>query len=102
MANLDPNVIIWLIIAIIQILPVTVSAVYSVRAHMSAKRTEALGRQIEVATNSMKDALVKATGDAKLAEGRELGRQEGASTAATLAQGRLSEKEENPHSQPRG
>lgn len=34
-------------------------------------------QKIELATNSMKDALVKATGEASLAEGRELGRAEG-------------------------
>ena len=33
--------------------------------------------KIEVATNSMKDALVKATGDASFAAGREEGRNEG-------------------------
>ena len=45
--------------------------------------------KIEVATNSMKDALVKATADEALARGRELGLAEGKATAATLVEGAL-------------
>lgn len=39
---------------------------------------------IHVATNSMKDALVKTTGDAARAEGKEEGRIEGEVKAAAL------------------
>jgi hypothetical protein len=51
---------------------------------------------IEKATNSMKDALVTATGQAALAEGREIGRAEGAAKASALAEGRLTAQEELP------
>ena len=37
-------------------------------------KSHTLIKQVEVATNSMKDALVQATGEAKFAEGREAGR----------------------------
>lgn len=47
-------------------------------------------RKIELATNSMKDALVAATDKSAHAAGREEGRQEGAATAAVLARGALS------------
>ncbi len=46
-------------------------------------------QKIETATNSMKDALVKATGEAQHAAGKEEGRVESARRAATLAQGVL-------------
>jgi len=36
-----------------------------------------LTRQVEIATNSMKDALVKTTGEARYAEGKAEGRLEG-------------------------
>lgn len=42
-------------------------------------------RKTEKNTNSMKDALVKATGEASHAAGVEVGRTEGIQTAATLA-----------------
>ncbi len=51
-------------------------------------------QKIEVATNSMKDALVKATGEAEHAAGKEEGRTESARTAAALAQGVIEGKKE--------
>lgn len=45
--------------------------------------------QIHVATNSMKDALVAATGDAAHAAGKEEGRVEEEARAAVLAKGKL-------------
>jgi hypothetical protein len=47
----------------------------AVTAFMSWK-SHGLIRQVEIATNSMKDALVKSTGDARFAEGREAGREQ--------------------------
>jgi len=41
-----------------------------------AYRTQRLAKQVEVATNSMKDALVKTTGEARYAEGKAEGRLE--------------------------
>ena len=43
---------------------------------LSLKKVEANVEKVELATNSMKDALVKATGDAALAEGIAKGRAE--------------------------
>lgn len=45
--------------------------------------------QVHLATNSMKDALVSATGTAAHAAGREEGRIEGEAKAAVLAEGKL-------------
>jgi len=41
-----------------------------------AYRTLKLTEQVEIATNSMKDALVKTTGEARFAEGKAEGRRE--------------------------
>ena len=54
-----------------------------------AWRTHSLTKQVEVATNSMKDALVKATGEASFKSGKEEGRIEGEAKAAILAEGKL-------------
>ncbi len=48
--------------------------------------------QVHVATNSMKDALVTATGNAAHAAGKEEGRMEGEARAAILAKGELAAK----------
>lgn len=53
-----------------------------------AWRTHTLTKQIEVATNSMKDALVKSTGDASYAAGRDFQRIESEAKAADVALGR--------------
>lgn len=50
-------------------------------------------RRTEKNTNSMKDELVKVTGEKAHAAGKEEGRQEGESKAATLAQGALAQKQ---------
>ena len=52
-------------------------------------KIEAQSDKIVEHTNSMKDALVKATGIAAHAEGKEEGRQEGEVKAASLAKGQL-------------
>ncbi len=54
-----------------------------------AWRTHNLTKQVEVATNSMKDALVKATGEASHAAGLAEGKASGERRAATLAEGVL-------------
>lgn len=62
-----------------------------------AWRTHLLTKQVEVATNSMKDALVKATGEASHAAGKEEGRVEaenkaGNAAVAILAEGKQQAK----------
>ena len=52
-------------------------------------RTHALTKQVEIASNSMKDALVKATGEASHAAGLAEGKASGERKAATLAEGVL-------------
>lgn len=52
-----------------------------------ALRTHALAKQVEIATNSMKDALVKATSEAAHAAGKSEGVHEGEIKAAAVAQG---------------
>ena len=44
-------------------------------------RVKANVQKIEIATNSMKDALVKATGDAAMAQGTAIGLERGRSEA---------------------
>jgi len=46
-------------------------------------------RRTEKNTNSMKDALVKSTGEASFAAGHDKGRIEGEAAAAILAKGKL-------------
>ena len=64
----------------------TVAALNLITAFM-AWRTHQLTRQVELATNSMKDALVKATGEAAHAAGVEQGRLAGEVKAANVAEG---------------
>ena len=52
-------------------------------------RTRSDMRKVEIATNSMKDALVAATRSAAHADGREEARLEGEQKAAAVAQGKL-------------
>lgn len=55
------------------------SGVAALMAYLTSEQTKALADKVEVihaATNSMKDALVKSTGEASFAEGREAGRAE--------------------------
>jgi hypothetical protein len=85
LSELDPNVVIWLVIAIINILPTTIAAVFAILSHSASRRTEssssknseaiarteALTKTVELATNSMKDQLVAATQLAGEAKGRD-------------------------------
>lgn len=50
-------------------------------------QTNRLAKQVEVATNSMKDALVAKTAEASHAAGKEEGRVEGEVRAALVAEG---------------
>jgi hypothetical protein len=63
---------IWLVIATLN----AYTAFMSWRAHRIASENSTKIEQIEVATNSMKDALVKATGEAAHAAGVKEGRAE--------------------------
>lgn len=65
------------------------TAVMAYLARRDAKETKVLAKQVEVATNSMKDALVRTTGEAAHAAGKEEGRIEGEIKAADVAKGRL-------------
>ena len=88
--SIDPSAVIWLLVALVNAIPATVSAVFAIRANASARRSENLTQKVELATNSMKDALVKSTGDAAMAKGKEIGRVEAEAKAGILAEGRLS------------
>ncbi len=54
-----------------------------------AWRTHNLTKQVETATNSMKDALVKSTGETSYAEGLAEGKASGERKAAAFAAGVL-------------
>jgi hypothetical protein len=77
MDKLDFNTVALLIIALINV----------VTAFLAA-RTHALTQKVEVATNSMKDALVRTTRSEAHAAGVEEGRLAGVAKAATLEEGR--------------
>ena len=77
MATIDPNVIL-----------LAIAVLNSITA-LLAYRTHKLTLKVEKATNSMKDALVEATGEAAHAAGKEEGRIAGEQKAATLARGKL-------------
>lgn len=66
------------------------------KAHDAAKETQADMRKVEVATNSMKDALVAKTAEAAEAKGRDDQRVIEEAKAATLAEGNLAGKASNP------
>jgi hypothetical protein len=72
----DPNIIALTLIAVMN----AITAFLAYRTHMVSQSTRADVAKIEVATNSMKDALVEATGKAShaegLAEGMKQGRQD--------------------------
>ena len=72
---MNTNDIILLVIAAFNLL----TAFLSWRTHVSSKATQADVKKVELATNSMKDALVLATGKA--------------AHAAGLAEGKLSREE---------
>lgn len=59
-------------------MPATIAAIFAAltayQASQKVTATQADVKKIEVATNSMKDALVLATGDAKFLEGEKAGR----------------------------
>ncbi len=84
MFYLDPNITILVIGAINAFI-----AWMAYRTQKLIADTHLLTKQVEVATNSMKDALVKATGEAAHAAGKDEGRLEGEIKAATLAKGKL-------------
>jgi len=84
------NTIAWLLIAACNL----ITAFLSFRTNQAAVSTQANMAKVEIATNSMKDALVTATAKASYAEGHTVGTAEGESKAATLAEGRLAASNE--------
>lgn len=75
-ATVDPNIVMYVMLAMINLLTLYYT------------------RRTEKNTNSMKDALVASSRNEAHAAGLEQGRQEGKTTAATLARGRLEATEE--------
>jgi hypothetical protein len=84
---MDYNLWALAIIAVANGIPAVIAAVLAWKAHAAVVATQANVSKVEVATNSMKDALVAATKAAAHAEGLEEGRLAGAAKAATLAEG---------------
>jgi len=82
--SIDPNFVL-LIIALVNAFTALIGW-WTLRA---TKATQADVRKVEVATNSMKDALVSATAEASEAKGRDSERAIGESKAAALAEGIL-------------
>lgn len=73
--TLDPNI------------PLLIIAVLNAFTAFMTYRAHSLIKQVEIATNSMKDALVQATSDASFAAGKDEARGEAEKTAATLLKG---------------
>lgn len=69
---MSSDTVLWLVIAALN----AFTAWMAWNTRVSQKESSGDIKKIEVATNSMKDALVKATGDAALLTGIEQGRQE--------------------------
>lgn len=76
---IDPNIVLLSIAALN-----TITAILAYRTHT-------LTKQVEVATNSMKDALILATAEASHAAGKDEARAEGEAKAAILAEGKLAQ-----------
>jgi len=65
--------------AILSGLAAFLAALAKIKSEKNVKKLDVMAehvQQIEKATNSMKDALVKATGEARFAEGKEAGKNE--------------------------
>lgn len=80
----DPNLVL-LGIALLNV----VTALVTWRTHLVVLPAISKITQLEKNTNSIKDALVKVTGEAAHAAGKEEGRVEGEQKAAILAEGKL-------------
>ncbi len=70
-------------------LTLLVIAILNTFTAFMAWRTHILTKQVEIASNSMKDALVKATGEASHAAGLAEGKASNERKAATFAEGVL-------------
>lgn len=86
MPSIDPNLTL-LLIAVANL----GTAILAWRTHAATKATQLNVEKVEIATNSMKDALVAKTGEAAHAAGREEGRLAGEAKAASLAEGKLAQ-----------
>jgi len=84
MPSIDPNLT-MLAIAVFN----AITALIAWDTRRSTKANERVIGELEKNTNSIKDALVKVTGEAAHAAGREQGRAEGETKAAALAEGKL-------------
>lgn len=87
MPAIDPNLVL-LIVAMVN----AFTAYIGWRAHQIAQATQADMRKVEIATNSMKDALVAKTAEASEAKGRDDQRAISEAQAAELAKGNLAGK----------
>lgn len=85
MINLDPNTLLLFGIALLN----AMTAFFAWRGQKAAVDTKAIALKTEINTNSMKDALVKATREAAHAAGADEQRVIGERRAATLALGAL-------------
>jgi hypothetical protein len=88
-ASIDINGVILGLIAFFNL----VTAYLAFRTHQAAVLTQANVAKVEVATNSMKDALVKATGEASHAAGVIQGLSQAASEKALFEAGAKSVEE---------
>src|ERR1700675_4122679 len=79
--GLHPDIIAWVVIAAINL--VTVGVTF--RTHKLSVRTDENMQKVEIATNNMKDEIVKATAKASFAEGHDVARVEGQERAAAKA-----------------
>jgi hypothetical protein len=86
---MDSNTYGLIVAALLNAIPSTIAAVMSWRASSTVKESQVNIQKIETATNSMKDALVRKTGEAAHAAGKEEGIAIGVDKAAARAEGRL-------------
>jgi hypothetical protein len=82
---MDLNTLVLLLVALLNCVTAAISW-YSNHVVLQTRKDVAI---IEKATNSMKDALVKATGEASRAAGVVEGRQEAENKAANIALGKI-------------
>lgn len=87
---MDTNNVMLLFIAALNAL----TAFFAWRTHQSSVVTQANVAKVELATNSMKDALVKATADASHAAGITAGLAQAAGDRALFEAGAKAERED--------
>jgi len=90
--SIDTTTAMLTIIAIMN----AVTAYFAWRGKQESAETKVIALKTELNTNSMKDALVKATGEAAHAAGVQQERVASEAKAATLAQG-VEQERKGPH-----